>query len=97
MAVRCSPLEDFGCYGDCGVDRVGDDGHPGLRAVLGHCRTQVSHYACGMQRPYVSAAQQRLCAVMQMALSPSLSRTIWILYGHSAVFSHSERAMLRCR
>ncbi len=39
-------LEYLSCNGDGGVDWVGDDGHPCLRAVLGNCHAQVSHNAC---------------------------------------------------
>ena len=40
-----SLFEDLCCDGDGGVDWVGDDGHPGLRAVLGHALAQSLHNA----------------------------------------------------
>ena len=41
-----SLFEDLCCDGDGGVDWVGDDGHPGLRAILGHALAQSLHDAC---------------------------------------------------
>ena len=41
-----SLFEDLCCDWDGGVDRIGDDGHPGLRTVLGHALTQSLHDAC---------------------------------------------------
>ena len=39
-------FEDLGSDGDCGVDRVGDDGHPRLWAVLSNRHAQIPHDAC---------------------------------------------------
>lgn len=41
-----SPFEYLSCNWHCGVDRVGNDGHPGLRTVLCHASTQIGHNAC---------------------------------------------------
>lgn len=54
------PFEDFGCNGHSGVDWVGNDGHPGLGAVLGHARTQIPHYACSMQQHVRTVGSIRL-------------------------------------